>query len=103
MDNLNQYRTLIQELLTAQTQHPYAYDNIQFETVFDTQADRYLLMILGRDYENRRVHGCLIHVDIIDNQLWIQRDGTEHGVATDLIEAGIPKESIVLGFRQSGY
>jgi hypothetical protein len=103
MDNLNQYRTLIQELLTAQTQPPYAYDNIQFETVFDTQADRYLLMILGRDYENRRVHGCLIHIDIIDNQLWIQRDGTEHGVATDLIEAGIPKENIVLGFRQSGY
>ncbi|OQW88265.1 MAG: XisI protein [Thiotrichaceae bacterium IS1] len=103
MDNLNHYRTLIKELLIEQTKYPYAYDNIQFETVFDTQADRYLLMILGRDYENRRVHGCLIHIDIIDNQLWIQRDGTEHGIATDLIAAGIPTENIVLGFHHSVY
>ena len=26
-------------------------------------------------------------------------DDTEEGVATDLLEAGVPKEDIVLGFR----
>ncbi len=47
----------------------------------------------------RRVHGCLVHVDIIDSQLWIQRDGTEQGIARDLMEAGVPREHIVLAFR----
>jgi len=47
----------------------------------------------------RRVHGCLVHVDIIDGKLWIQRDGTEHGIALDLLEAGVPGEQIVLAFR----
>ena len=28
------------------------------------------------------------------------RDGTEHGIAVDLTAAGIPKEYIVLGFRE---
>jgi hypothetical protein len=32
-------------------------------------------------------------------QIWIQRDGTEHGIATDLLDAGVPKEHIVLGFK----
>ena len=36
---------------------------------------------------------------MIDHKLWIQHDGTEEGVALDLVAAGIPKEQIVLGFR----
>jgi hypothetical protein len=30
---------------------------------------------------------------------WIQRDGTESGIAHDLEAAGIPKDRIVLAFR----
>ena len=41
----------------------------------------------------------MVHVDIIDGKFWIQRDGIEHGIATELLEAGIPKERIVLAFR----
>lgn len=38
-------------------------------------------------------------MDLIDGKIWIQRDGTEEGIAADLERAGIPKEHIVLGFR----
>lgn len=31
--------------------------------------------------------------------MWIQRDGTEDGIALDLENAGIPKDHIVLGFK----
>ena len=37
--------------------------------------------------------------DIIDDKVWIQYDGTEDGIADELIEAGIPQDKIVLGFR----
>ena len=76
----------------------YAHGDIQFELVFDRENDRYLLMLVGRD-NDRRVHGCLIHIDIINGNFWIQRDGTEYGVANELVEAGVPKDKIVLGFR----
>ena len=46
-----------------------------------------------------RVHGALIHIDIIDGKLWIQHDGTERGIADELVMAGVPKDRIVLGFR----
>jgi len=41
----------------------------------------------------------LVHLQIIDNKIWIQRDGIEEGIATDLMEVGIPKEQIFLGFK----
>ncbi|MFZ1755027.1 MAG: XisI protein [Caldilineaceae bacterium] len=98
MDSLKHYRELIQKILAKYMQTPYAYSDIQFETVFDRESDRYLVMILGRE-KNRRVHGCLLHLDIIDGKIWIQRDGTEEGIANELLTAGVPKERIVLEFR----
>lgn len=98
MDRLNEYRQLIRDLITDYTKVPYKHSDIRFETVFDSESDRYLLMILGR--ENKRYeHGCLLHVDIIDSKIWIQRDGTEAGLATQLVEAGVSKDQIVLGFK----
>ena len=98
MDSLDRYRQLIRKILTEYTQSPYAYGDIQFETVFDQESDRYLVMILGRK-KIRRVHGCLLHLDIIDGKIWIQCDGTEESIANELLTAGVPKEHIVLEFR----
>jgi len=48
---------------------------------------------------DRRVHSSLVHIDIINDKIWIQRDGTEHGIAKELVAAGIPKDRIVLAFH----
>ena len=98
MDTLENYRQRIQKILTDYAQVPYAYGEVQIEPVFDRENDRYLLMIVGRE-NDRRVHGCLVHIDILNGKLWIQRDGTERGIANELVNAGVPKEQIVLGFR----
>jgi hypothetical protein len=37
--------------------------------------------------------------NFIEHQIWIQRDGTEDGIANDLIAAGIPKRDIVIAFH----
>lgn len=98
MDALDAYRQVVEDVLTEYMRIPYAYGDIRTEAVFDRANDRYLLVNVGWD-NGKRVHGTLVHIDIIDGKLWIQRDGTEAGVAVELVEAGIPKEHIVLGFR----
>ena len=98
MDPLDTYRQIIEDVLTEYTRIPYAYGEIQSEAVFDRTRDRYLLVNVGWE-DSRRVHGSLVHIDIINDMLWIQRDGTEHGIAKELIKAGIPRDRIVLGFR----
>jgi hypothetical protein len=98
MDTLDAYRQIIENILDEYTQIPYAFGEIQTEAVFDRARDRYLLMNVGWD-SDQRVHGSLVHIDIIDGKIWIQRDGIEHGIAKELVKAGIPQDHIVLGFR----
>lgn len=98
MDTLDTYRQIIRDVLIPYTQIPYSYGDLQCKTVFDRETDSYLLVTLGWQ-QDKRIHGCLIHIDIIDGKLWIQRDDTEDGITFELVAAGIPKESIVLGFH----
>jgi hypothetical protein len=99
MDSLETYREIVERVLSDYAAVPYAHGDFETEVVFDRDRDRYLLIDVGWDGK-RRVHGCIVHIDIIDGKLWIQRDGTEQGIALDLEQAGIPKEHIVLGFRE---
>jgi hypothetical protein len=98
MDTLTQYRKIIKEVLETYTKIPYSHGEIVCQSVFDENTDRYLLVTLGWD-KNKRIHGCLIHLDIINGKIWVQRDETEDGVTYELMAAGIPKDSIVLGFH----
>jgi hypothetical protein len=73
-------------------------EQIQQELLFDHSRDRYLLVETG--WQNGdRIYGSFIHIDIINEKLWIQHDGTEDGIAYELEAAGIPKDHIVLAFK----
>ncbi len=98
MDIMNRYRQIIEETLEEYASIPYAYGEIETEAVFDRPRDRYLLVNVGWK-DGGRVHGALVHIDIIDGKVWIQRDGTEDGMAEDFVRAGIPRDHIVLGFH----
>ena len=38
-------------------------------------------------------------MDIKDGKIWIQHDGTERGVANELVELGVPQDDIVLAYQ----
>ncbi|WP_204102688.1 MULTISPECIES: XisI protein [Spirulina sp. CCY15215] len=97
MDTTNKYQKIIEKIIENYAQLRYAHGEVEKQTVFDREQNQYLLMIVGKD-GNKMVHGCLIHIEIVKNKIWIHRDGTEDGVAGDILTAGIPKENIVLGF-----
>lgn len=98
MDKLDNYREIIKQLLLEHSKYKSAYGEIDNEVSFDLQRDRYQLITIGWESQ-RRVYGCAIHIDIKDDKVWIQQDGTEVGVANELVEMGIPKQDIVLGYK----
>lgn len=97
MDTRESDRPLIERLLTEYARIPYAHGDVRLRMVFDRDRDRYLLMLDGWEGV-RQVHGCLVDVEIIDGKFWVHRDGTEYGIARELLDAGIPKDRIVLAF-----
>ncbi len=34
----------------------------------------------------------------MDHKIWIQQDGSDVGIANELVELGVPNQDIVLGF-----
>lgn len=98
MAELDKYRQIICQVLMRYAQLQPAYGEIEREVIFDGERDRYQVVNTG--WENqRRVYGCLIHVDIKGEKIWIQYDGTEDGIANELVELGIPKQDIVLAYQ----
>jgi hypothetical protein len=95
---IDRARHLLESILLPYTKIPYAHGNLHSEAIFDRDRDRYVLLTTGWE-RGKRVHSCLVHVDLIDGKFWIQLDGTEHGIATELEAAGVPRERIVLGFK----
>jgi hypothetical protein len=96
MATVDEYRQYIQNLLTEHAKLVWD-QRIQAQTIFDIERDHYQLVYVGwRD--SKRLYGTVLHLDIIDGKIWIQQDGTEVGIANQLVELGVPKHDIVLGF-----
>ncbi|ACK66663.1 XisI protein [Rippkaea orientalis PCC 8801] len=96
LEKIELYRQYIQKLLTEHSQVIWD-KRIQAQTIFDVKNDHYQLVYVGWKGA-KRVYGVVLHLDIIDEKIWIQQDGTEVGIANKLVELGVPKKDIVLGF-----
>lgn len=97
MDKIDRYREIVGRVTREYALKP-SHGDIKAEAIIDPNHDHYEVMHVGWD-RHRRVHGSVIHMDIIDGKVWIQYDGTNRPVANELLAAGIPHEDIVLGFQ----
>lgn len=98
MDRTERYREAVIRLVEEYASYRPANGQIDTEAVVDRDRDHYEVMHIGWDGV-RRVHGCVIHIDIRDGKVWVQYDGTTRPVAEELVSAGVPRKDIVLGFH----
>ncbi len=100
MDKLTKYRQLIKHLLTKQAElsNQQTTPDLETELVFDEERDNYMLVKVGW-WKEGRVRGATLYVRRRTDKFWIDEDWTEEGIATNLLEAGVPKEDIVLAFH----
>ena len=98
MGKVDQYRQLIQNLLSEYSQINSINEDVEAQTIFDLERDHYQLVHAGWS-NKRRVYGCVVHFDIKNEKIWIQHDGTDIGMADELVARGVPKTDIVLAFQ----
>lgn len=97
MDTLAKYREIVQSLLAAYSDRRST-SEIESQCNFDLVRDHYQVVNVGWE-NNRRVYGCVLHIDIKNNKIWIQYNGTEIDIAQELTHRGVPKSDIVIGFH----
>jgi hypothetical protein len=98
MAKIDDYRQIVRDILTEYSQIKAANEEVEAELIFDLERDRYQLVHVGWS-RKRRIYGCVVHLDISDSKVWIQHDGTEGGIANELVARGIPKHDIIIGFH----
>lgn len=98
METIESYRTIISDLIHQYASYKPARGDVEIEVIIDATNDHYELMYSGwnRPY---RIHGSVLHIDIRGGKVWIQYDGTDEAIAEQLVEAGIPRDQIVLAFK----
>lgn len=100
MDKLEGYRKIIKEILTNyhQLSRTSAQSDIEDLLTFDEQQDNYLWLRSGWD-GTKRVSTIIIFLRIKNGKVWVEEDWTDLCIVDDLLEAGVPKSDIVLGFH----
>lgn len=98
MDKLNRYREILTHIVQKYASWFPRNPEIRTEIIINPENDHYEVLRVGWE-DDYRVHGSVIHLDIINGKVWIQDDRTNRPVADALLEAGVPHEDIVLGFH----
>ncbi|EAW33554.1 XisI protein [Lyngbya sp. PCC 8106] len=102
MAQIEQYRQIIQTVVKRHAEYIPSHGKIETLPLCDTIKDNYLLIDLGWD-RTGRVHAVVFHLRIHNQKIWVEYDGTEEGITQELLDLGIPKEDIVLGFYRPEY
>ena len=92
------YAEIVKRLIREYAAVEPSLGEVEVEAVFDDGQGHYELVYAGWVGTNR-VHGQVLHVDIRGGKIWVQYDGTERGIALDLLDAGVPREDVVLAFH----
>ena len=98
MEKVEKYRECIKQVLTKYAAYKLSYGEVDVQVVFDTEHNHYQVVRVGWD-NKQRVYGCPIHLDIKDGKIWIQQNGTEIDLGQELVDIGVPKSDIVVGFH----
>lgn len=98
MAKLEQYREAIKTLLCQYASYECSYGEIENQVIFDSEHDHYQLVRMGWE-DKKRIYGCSIHLDIKDGKVWIQCNSTDIDIAQELVNLGVDKQDIVLGFQ----
>lgn len=98
MARLDDYRAKVRQILYKYAQYKPSYGNVEVEQIFDIERDHYQIISIGWNNQ-KRIYGPIMHIDIINEKIWIQQNTTEVDIALELVEMGVPKHDIVIGFH----
>lgn len=101
MDKITKYKKAAREIAEEIYRMIPDEEEVETQLVIDEKHGHYILFSVGW-YDLQREYNAFLHLDVKpDGTVWIQHDGTDRRVAYWLIEKGVAKQDIVLGFRQA--
>lgn len=98
MEKLTESRQKIKDLLSQYISSEKPRENWESQLIFDDQGGHYLWMKVGWE-ESKRIYYSVIHFDLKNGKIWLQKNMTDLNPAEDLVKLGVAREDIVLGLQ----
>jgi XisI protein len=98
-NKIKKYQKLITDYLTEYASvKPANLSDCESIVIADTQGNHFQVLTMGWE-KGKYVHSIVFHLDIAENgKIWLRANWTDTDIAELLVEKGVPKSDIVLGF-----
>jgi hypothetical protein len=100
MDKMTKYKETLKQILKEHVaiSRQQATPEVEKLLVADDENGHYIWLRLG--WRNGERQNCpVIQARVKDGKIWVEEDWTDIGFVDQLLEAGVPKEDIVLAFH----
>jgi hypothetical protein len=98
MGKLEKYRQVLREIILRYGSYSSRYSKTDLLPICDDERGEYLLMDVGWQENEKRTYLVVFHFRIKDGKIYVEQDNTDADPVQQMIDAGVPKEDIVLAF-----
>ncbi|MCI0389145.1 MAG: XisI protein [Acidobacteria bacterium] len=100
MERVKDYSRVVRQIMEAHARPAVSFpaECVEKLLIMDEERGHYQLLKLGWQ-DQKRIKWMMIYIRIKDGKILIEHDLTEDSVAIELVQAGVPKEDIVLSFQ----
>lgn len=99
MEKLEKYKEILESLILQYAEYKPRNTSNEWLPVCDNERGEYLLIKTGWDKngETKTSH-TIFHFRLNNNKVYVEEDNTDADIVGQMLDAGIPKEDIVLAF-----
>ena len=98
MDKLKKYRGILQSIILRYAKYNPSYSKTEWLPICDDERNEYLLMDVGWEENEDRTYLTVFHFRIKNDKIYVEQDNTDANPVQQMLDAGVPKEDIVLAF-----
>ena len=98
MEKVEKYKQIVRDIQSNTAAPANEGDGIQDVIIQDDKGGHYLILSNGWK-GSKRSYGIYFHIDVTpEGKVWLQYDGTDSIIGQQLLNEGVAKEDLVLGW-----
>lgn len=97
MVSRDQLVVALKDIMDSYSKIKLSHGEVRYQKIADIEQGIFQLKLIGFDGSDQ-IYGSIFDAEIINNKIYLHFDGTDVGIANELVERGIPKDQIVLGW-----
>lgn len=98
MDKLKKYQKILQSIVFQYAKYNPSYSKTEWLPICDDERGEYLLVDVGWEENEKRTYLTVFHFRIKNDKIYVEQDNTDANPVRQMLDAGVPKEDIVLAF-----